>query len=563
MKMRTCIAPSGRFIYGIHAPAFRSDNLREKDYIAFLGVLDNGSFCFNHVNFPDSAVQEPSADRVYEVPNPFPFRGSTFILKRSADRIARNPDRIRLDRHPEPSNRLSMTDSLREWLAMAALSSDKVHDLATALPRTIRLALAIDGTDPDELTILAEGCCDFVHDPETGRPTGLIYTKDPSGRGRPLIHDHEIFEAAANNPHLPDDYKRTMLLLPGAQGNSEIVGEWIGNDGASHVFEYLRRNSYIPWGHYAANMAHDAVRYRAEDLTLTDMTGMRHLYYQRTYVRLASGLGIPVPAFRRQLSAPELERLRQRILAVLTAGERPPLPFTRTLWGWNFGFGYAASGYRLHGSHQQVHQQYALVPEAVRAPDPSGMGEDNIPGFACGDLVDGFVRSYKWQTGRDFFDRYVSAIRCNRRMDNDDAGQSSLVVYEDERVILFVPKAQTSQWELQLMPLAPVGNILEADADTRASIDRALLVGIRVLEAMGARMVTHIEFSKRFDAGDADGRLLYSFLPKLPYSPGAFTEAQLRWVNGHYPEDFAVACRNRLPEAAADVFRDTPQRGER
>jgi hypothetical protein len=70
---------------------------------------------------------------------------------------------------------------------------------------------------------------------------------------------------------------------------------------------------------------------------------------------------------------------------------------------------------------------------------------------------------------------------------------------------------------------------------------------------MGARMVTHIEFSKRFDAGDAEGRLLYSFLPKLPYSPGAFTEAQLRWINGHYPEDFAAACRNRLPAAAADL----------
>jgi hypothetical protein len=27
---------------------------------------------------------------------------------------------------------------------------------------------------------------------------------------------------------------------------------------------------------------------------------------------------------------------------------------------------------------------------------------------------------------------------------------------------------------------------------------------------------------------------------------GAFSEAQHRYINGHYPEDFAVACRLQL-----------------
>ncbi len=49
-----------------------------------------------------------------------------------------------------------------------------------------------------------------------------------------------------------------------------------------------------------------------------------------------------------------------------------------------------------------------------------------------------------------------------------------------------------------------------------------------------------------FDSMDSDQRLLYAFLPKLPESPGAFSEAQLRWINGHYPEDFALACRMQL-----------------
>ena len=59
-------------------------------------------------------------------------------------------------------------------------------------------------------------------------------------------------------------------------------------------------------------------------------------------------------------------------------------------------------------------------------------------------------------------------------------------------------------------------------------------------------MVTVIEYAKRFDEEDSDQRLLYAFLPRLPESPGAFSEAQMRWICGHYPEDFAIACRRQL-----------------
>jgi hypothetical protein len=41
------------------------------------------------------------------------------------------------------------------------------------------------------------------------------------------------------------------------------------------------------------------------------------------------------------------------------------IAFDRTLWGWNYGFDYAPSGYRLHASHQQIHQQFALIPTEV------------------------------------------------------------------------------------------------------------------------------------------------------------------------------------------------------
>lgn len=97
------------------------------------------------------------------------------------------------------------------------------------------------------------------------------------------------------------------------------------------------------------------------------------------------------------------------------------------------------------------------------------------------------------------------------------------------------------------MTLVPVGHIIEADQAVRASIDYGMLVAVQVLEAMGACMITTIEYSRAIDdSADTGQRLIYAFLPRLPESPGAFSEAQLRWINGHYPEDFAAACRAKL-----------------
>ena len=71
---------------------------------------------------------------------------------------------------------------------------------------------------------------------------------------------------------------------------------------------------------------------------------------------------------------------------------------------------------------------------------------------------------------------------------------------------------------------------------------------MRILTEMGAKMITVIEFPKRVGVSDIDQRLLYSFLPKIPHSMGAFSEAQLRFINSHYPEDFAIACRFKYEE---------------
>jgi hypothetical protein len=536
MQLRTCISPAGRFIYGVHRPRFTADNFRETDGSADLGILPDGRRHRNTANFPRGPVHEPAADWVFEVPNALPFRGTTYIGKAWADARAGNPETIRLPQPPAISFCDGWADEETARLAIRRLA------------RPLQLALAVTSTDPRDLRCLAHMACTLCMDEKSGQPWGLAYRQRPDGRVKALIADETLFDAVANNRHLPDTYKRAMVLRPGAQGESEIVGEW-GPTPDSHVFEYLRRNSYIPWGHYAANMADDAVRYRLEDLSVADMTGMRHLYYQRSYTRLAEMAGLPPRTGGRALTADELETLRRRIVEALPEAE--DIDFNRTLWGWNYGFDYAPSGYRLHASHQQIHQQFSLIPAHV----PLATAEGSMPAYACGDLVGDVVRTFRRQTGRGFFACYQQAVSQNQRMDGNADGPRSLVVFEDERVMLFVPKAQTSQWELQLMPKASVGSIVEADTAMRRSLDRVILIAAKILGAMGASMITGLEYSKPVVGGDADQRLLIALLPRLPESPGAFSEAQLRWINGHYPEDFALACRRRVAEVVETVSR--------
>ncbi len=536
-RIRTCVSPEGTFRYGIHKPSYTVTNLRQNSPVQTLGCDEKGEPICNNTNFPLGDLTVSSADWIFEIANPLPFKGTTFIDKEWADASAGDYARIRI----APAQEVSLTRTL------AAAGTDA--GLIEHLPEPLLLALATTSTDPQDLIRLAEMSCGLEKD-AAGRPTGLRYCRRPDGSLRPVIHNHLLFEAVANNHYLPDVYKIVMVTRPGAQGGSEIVGEWPA-DGRSHVYEYLRRNSYIAGGHYAANMADDAIRYAIDRLDLHDMRALRHLYYQRTYVRLAAELGIALPDRQRAFSQTELEALRREIGTALT---KRASPSTATLWGWNFGFDYAPSRYRLHASHQQIHQQHAMIPETVEAYNgsletPRGM----LPAFGCGDMIAEVIEQYRLVHNRDFFADYMTAIAKNRRMDGRDDLEKSLVVWSDDNVMLFVPKAQTSQWELQLMTRKDgerrfVGNIVEADSATRDSLDTGILMAQKVLAALGAKMVTSSEYPKRFGKrGGHNQPLLYAFLPRLPESPGAFSEAQLRFINGHYPEDFAAVCRRHLP----------------
>ncbi|CCK78712.1 hypothetical protein [Desulfobacula toluolica] len=531
---RSCVGEDARFIVGIHKPGFEVKNLRNHDHIASLGQLEDGTIVDNSVNFPDADLYEPCADIIYEIANPFPFRGTTYINSAWADVKAEHPETIGISK-PAPC---SLLQNFEKFQANKTTGIKNKKALLDILPHPLTIALAQASTDPEELMLLAKKSCRILFDPDNQSPAGIGYTKDQNDKLIPEIHDHELFEVLVNNRYLPDDYKNALVLKPGVQGNNEITGEYLSEDGKTHVFEYLRRNSYIPWGHFASNMANDAIRYRALDLCDEDMKGIRHLYYQRAFVRVAAGLGICLPDKKACLTQNRLEDLRKALQAKLNQTPAPCLEFDNTLWGWNFGFGYAQSGHRLHASHQMIHQQNAMIPKLVQT--DSGQ---TIPSFSCGDLINDFIRQYKDATGKGFFKTYLKAIKHNTRTDGKKGNQSSLILMEDDQVILFVPKAQISEWELQLMPKIACGNIIEADIKMRNSLDQAILTAVKTLESLGANFVTSIEFSKRFDSKIHDQHMLYSFIPRLPYAPDTFSEAQLRWISGCYPEDFAHACR--------------------
>ncbi len=523
---RSCVDPDGHFIVGVHAPDFDVKNLRANSYIQPLGQLKDGTIVENRANFPDNDLYEPGADTIYEIANAFDFRGTTYINSAWADAKAASPETIKIAEPPP----CSLIKNFKTF-------SDKAG-LIDLLPHPILLALAQASTDSKELELLAQKSCAVLLDPDNSRPTGIGYKKNKADKIIPDIYDHALFEVLVNNPYLPDDYKNVLVLKPGVQGSNEITGEYTGTDQKTHVFEYLRRNSYIPWGHFASNMANDAIRYSAKSLSLQDMTGIRHLYYQRAYVRMAQALNISLTDKHEGLTPEALEMLRKKITDRINASPDLSLEFNATLWGWNFGYGYAQSGHRLHASHQMIHQQNALIPKTMTT-----ISGNKIPSFACGDMIDAFITHYKQATGTDFFQAYLLAIQNNTRTDGNKTGPSSLIVAEDEFTLLFAPKAQISEWELQLMTKTACGNIFDADTKIRASLDRHILLAVKILEALGAKMVTGIEYSKRLDGIETGQHLLYSFIPRLPYAPGTFSEAQLRWISGVYPEDFVSACK--------------------
>jgi hypothetical protein len=95
------------------------------------------------------------------------------------------------------------------------------------LARPLQLALAVTSTDARDLCCLAHVACTFCMDESSGRPWGLAYRRHPDGRVKAAIADETLFDAVANNRHLPHVYKQAMVLRPGAQGAKRNRGRMV------------------------------------------------------------------------------------------------------------------------------------------------------------------------------------------------------------------------------------------------------------------------------------------------------------------------------------------------
>ncbi len=532
--MRSCVTPAG-FRYLLHRPSFKVLNRRETWKQYHLGVNEDGCEVISEANFPQGHLDIPEATPIYEIPNPFPFWGATYILGDSAER---NGERFEFRFTPERDEQSQRFEAyLLEGIREGRLSWDDI-------PRHVKLTVAQNSRNGELLSLLARWVAEMELD-EDGIPRGLRYLSRGAERApAPIKRDKDIYETVANNPALPKEYRRVMVLNPGAQGSSPIVGEFRSGD--THVWEYLRANSYVPWGHFASNMAEDSIRYSGFHLTWDDMHGLRHLYYQRIFSQMALLLGL-LPDHKgpnlSPLDGEELEELRLKVLEAIQSrlSHGSPLPFQGTLWGWNYGYDISGSGYRLHASHQQIHNQYALVPS-------NELTGDGPTPFMIGRMVADFCASFRRRYGEPFFQCYLRAIGNNRRLDGREDRPSSLVAHQEDGVVIMIPKAQRSQGEVQVMVTQEMGNIVETTPDIRNALDRCLLMALKGLIRLGAEMVTFCEVSRPLDVEDRDIRLFYYLLPRHTRSPGSFSERQQRWITGHFPEDFAEALRNAIAD---------------
>jgi hypothetical protein len=100
MRLRTCVSPDGAICLWCTPSAFHRRQFPRDDGPADLGRLPDGGRHRNTANFPAGPVHEPAADWIFEVPNAFPFRGTTYIGKTWADARAANPEAIGLPEAP-------------------------------------------------------------------------------------------------------------------------------------------------------------------------------------------------------------------------------------------------------------------------------------------------------------------------------------------------------------------------------------------------------------------------------------------------------------------------------
>ncbi len=109
-RIESSVTPEGQFKYGIHKPNYSVTNLRQTANLDTLGTDETGNCVGNKKNFPDNNVVVKDADWIFEIPNPLPFKGRTYIDKVWADNSANNYERICI----QAPKKVSLSSTLRD-----------------------------------------------------------------------------------------------------------------------------------------------------------------------------------------------------------------------------------------------------------------------------------------------------------------------------------------------------------------------------------------------------------------------------------------------------------------
>ena len=141
MKLRTCVSPEGKFIYGIHKPRFTVANMRENDFLGVLGLDTADRPVRNFQNFPEGDVMEPEGVWIYEIPNPFPFRGATYIDRNWAEAKAADPLMIELSRPVSTSMSSFLSKVMR---CGEGGPKDIIDETFAELPENVMLTLVMN-----------------------------------------------------------------------------------------------------------------------------------------------------------------------------------------------------------------------------------------------------------------------------------------------------------------------------------------------------------------------------------------------------------------------------------
>jgi galactose-1-phosphate uridylyltransferase len=175
--------------------------------------------------------------------------------------------------------------------------------------------------------------------------------------------------------------------------------------------------------------------------------------------------------------------------------------------------------------------------------------------FNAGDQIACMYHAWREKySGRNFLDDYSTALRSPIPLDagsQEEGGEGSLIIAENEHAILYVPIAQHYRLEMQVMLKAPcVSNILKTTPEIRRGIAELEATALTAYRLQGINSLNTLLYAGRFSqADDVDQRIIVSICPRT--SVFAWAEMLGRFVIDEFPWQCAEKFRASLDAWAA------------